>query len=359
MKVLYLDYKGVTPLESLDKHDKQILYIKSRNARIPISKIAEHVPLSPDGVKYRLKKLEDFKILVGSRTAINVRNLGFSSYHVFIELTNHSVQKQKEYIERLVNHPFINAIVTYTGKWDMEIAIMTQDVYHFNSLLQEILDPNFVADYEIMALVGTIKSSVIPEGFVSEAAIEIDYRKNDSSFFKDFRNRKSRVDRVKIDNIDFQILQILSENANPTLLELGEKLGVSKDTITNRIKRMIDSNVIFDFRPVINYSALGLSVQTLLIKIVKPSADVNKRIETWLRGHTNVLWAVRTLGKWDLLVYVITQSQDQLHKTIDDFRQRFGDSVKNYETLFAYEEYKYTFLPAGLVQDKLRKSTTS
>jgi DNA-binding Lrp family transcriptional regulator len=349
MRVLKLEHKGVTPLESLDKHDRQILYIKAKNARIPISKIAEHVPLSPDGIKYRLKRLEELGILVGSRTAVNIRALGLSSYHIFVQLSSRSMEKQSAYIKKLSEHPFVNAIITYSGKWDMEIAVMATDVYHFDSIMHEIIDPEIVADYEILALVGGIKSNALPQGFLPDAQVDIDYRKNDSSFYKDFRNRASKAAQPKLDKLDTDILKVLADDASHTLFDLGERFGVSKDTIANRIKNMVNSNIIVDFRPVINYSALGLSIQILLVKMATPTGDVKKRLDTWLRANSNVVWAVNTLGRWDLLVYMITSSSDQLHKTIEDFRQKFGDCVKNYDTLFAYEEHKYTFLPAGIV----------
>ena len=62
----------------LDAIDKQIIFELDRNARIPETKLAKKVNRSKESVRYRIKKLQEEKILLGYRTWFDPSKLGFT-----------------------------------------------------------------------------------------------------------------------------------------------------------------------------------------------------------------------------------------------------------------------------------------
>ena len=68
----------------LDKKDKKILSILSKNSRLPLTRVRKEVMLSRDGIDYRIKRLVDKNVILKFSPLINYRSLGYYDFHVFI-----------------------------------------------------------------------------------------------------------------------------------------------------------------------------------------------------------------------------------------------------------------------------------
>ncbi|MFA6089164.1 MAG: Lrp/AsnC family transcriptional regulator [Candidatus Woesearchaeota archaeon] len=332
----------------LDKKDKQILALLCKNARLPLTKIGDSVGLSRESIEYRIKRFKEAQIITGSRTLINIRKLNNYSFHVFISL--HNPKEEEKFLTRLKEHPNVNVVIKYSGKWDFEVSIMTDSPESFYDIFYEISEGINIQDYHILLLLNTIKSIVLQKKYL-ENTENITVKRNDFSFFKDFSKKKE--DNYKLDEKDMIILKLISDDAETKITEIAKKTKLSPDTITYRLKKLIYNNYIIEFRPIINYSALKLSIQALLIRTKSIRKEDEKQLFMFLKEHDNILWATKTFGNWNLLVYAITEHQNDFHKLIDELTLRFPDLIKNYESLFAYQEYKYTFLAKGVEPKKI------
>jgi len=63
-----------------------------------------------------------------------------------------------------------------------------------------------------------------------------------------------------LDEVDSAILNLLQENARYTALTLAEKVGVSDNTIHNRMERMEEAGVITSYTTSIDLDRTGLSL---------------------------------------------------------------------------------------------------
>ena len=57
------------------QNDKKILSLLCYNVRLPLSKIARILNLSRQSVEYRIKSMEKYHLIPGSRTVINIKKL--------------------------------------------------------------------------------------------------------------------------------------------------------------------------------------------------------------------------------------------------------------------------------------------
>ena len=62
----------------------------------------------------------------------------------------------------------------------------------------------------------------------------------------------------------------------------------------------------------------------------------------------NTLWAVKTIGRFNVLIYLLVKSIDELQESVMRLRGLFPKQINHYETLIAYEEYKYIYFPKDL-----------
>lgn len=113
-----------------------------------------------------------------------------------------------------------------------------------------------------------------------------------------------------IDRLDVEILGKLTINARTGIAELATELGVSRNTVQLRIKRLEDAGVLLGFRPIINFSAVGMPVQALI------SLELDQRalpdIVDGLKKLPEVLEVKIQAGREDLLVHVALSSLEAL-----------------------------------------------
>jgi len=329
-----LSQKDIPERIHLDKNDLKILSVLVSNSRTPLSELAKKARLSRASVEYRIKKMTENELIVGSRTVIHLRKLGYSSYHTFVEPLNS--EDEKLLLDRAVKNPTVNAIISYSGRFGMEISIIAKNpeefLLHFNELTRG-LGINYSTS---LMLLNTINSIVLPKKFFKDASIPEQEKILPKIFPKG-----------NVDNTDIEILRKISNNADFNFTELSKELGISKDIVKYRINKMISNRIIVQFRPAINYSVLGLSIHSVLLKT---NCGRDEELEIFLKNSESVLWAVSTFGDWQYLVYIIADDNQILHKFIQEIKSKFEKVVKNYEVLFAYKEYKYSFFSDNITK---------
>lgn len=113
-----------------------------------------------------------------------------------------------------------------------------------------------------------------------------------------------------IDRLDVRILGKLTANARISTAELASELGVSRNTVQLRLRRLEETGILTGFRPIINLSAVGMPVEAL----VSIELDQRRMVEV-IRGleHLPEVLEVKVqAGREDLLVHVAIASLEAL-----------------------------------------------
>ncbi|HAI77380.1 MAG TPA: AsnC family transcriptional regulator [Microscillaceae bacterium] len=72
------------------------------------------------------------------------------------------------------------------------------------------------------------------------------------------------MQKVKLDNIDKKILQILQDNAKITNAQLSKEVGLSPAPTLERVKKLENSGVINSYHACLDNSKVGLGVTTFV-----------------------------------------------------------------------------------------------
>ena len=132
-----------------------------------------------------------------------------------------------------------------------------------------------------------------------------------------------------IDEKDKQIIDILLESGREPASSISEKIGLSIPTVTDRIKKMIDSEVISGFRAIVDYRKLGLNVSAL-ITIVSESSSNYSEIVDRSKKTPGIVKCFDTTGTGSHLMIVNTENTDSLEKVLRNIQSWPG--VKRTET---------------------------
>lgn len=151
---------------------------------------------------------------------------------------------------------------------------------------------------------------------------------------------------AKIDLKDRKILYELDLNCRQSNTQIGKKVGLKKDVVAYRIKRMQDEGVIKNFFTAINTFRLGYDVFRVYINFQYVGAEIKKKIIDHFESYPNV-WAVISLKgeiDFDVVVWV---------KNIYEFYRFWGDTLDKFEDYFArylisiyieFFDYKKTYI---------------
>lgn len=318
---------------NIDAKDRKILANLALNSRLPASQIAKTVALSRDAVSYRIELYQRQGLIQGYKTIVNISKLGFMNFHVFLQLNKPAKKDEEHLLQQLKQLPFMRAILKFSGKYDLELAIIARSIQQFELYLEGVIFicSRYLLDYEILIITKDYRTGSFPLSFLDAAEQEYEPKKKEKEY--------------RLDDQDFAILNILADQARLPIHTIAQQVKLSADAITYRMKRMIESHYITRFVPAINYSLLGYSIYAVLMDIRSFGETQEALLKQFFNTDRNIMWAVKTIGKYNILFYINSRTQTEVHETILNLRNHFPEKIRAYETLPAYEQYKYTYLP--------------
>ena len=114
-------------MEKIDKLDRQILNIISKNARIPFKDVAEECGVSRAAIHQRVQRMIDMNVIVGSGYHINPKILGYNTCtYIGVKLERGSMYK--DVVPEFEKIPEVVECHFTTGPYTMLIISLRQSV---------------------------------------------------------------------------------------------------------------------------------------------------------------------------------------------------------------------------------------
>jgi len=121
---------------------------------------------------------------------------------------------------------------------------------------------------------------------------------------------------LSIDRLDARLLAALTSDARVGIGELASALGIARNTVQARLRRLTETKVLRGYRPDIDLAAVGIAVQAFVALEVRQNEL--SAIARMLGDFPEVLEVHATTGREDLLVRVATSSQADLQRLVED-----------------------------------------
>lgn len=143
---------------------------------------------------------------------------------------------------------------------------------------------------------------------------------------------------MELDNIDFQILRLLSENSRIQWKELGTEIHMTGQAVGNRIKKLEESGVITAYTLAINELKLGI-IYTAFIIIYMKTASHDSFI-SYVNDRNEVVEAHRISGEGCYHLKIKIDSQQTLNIILNEILE-YG----NYQLYLSINEVKNSYIP--------------
>ncbi|MEP2780932.1 MAG: Lrp/AsnC family transcriptional regulator [Pseudoruegeria sp.] len=121
-----------------------------------------------------------------------------------------------------------------------------------------------------------------------------------------------------MDDLDNQLLQLLTKDARTPATVLAQKLGVSRGTVQNRIDRLQHQKIINRFT--VELSAGEGDTQVSAFTLIRLKADDGQVTIASLRRISAILDIHTLSGSFDLVAEVRASSLSNLDKVLDSIR---------------------------------------
>lgn len=302
---------------NLDKIDRRILFELERNARIPDVKLAKLTGKSKDAIRYRIKRLEEQKVITGYKTWIDMSKLGYQSGTIYMTLLN-LPDKKKKLIDFIMNNPRTYWIGVAEGVWNIGMS----PYFKSNEEL-------FKIKHELMAKFGSIITDIKITSLVGVSVHEKSFLFDEKTKLTSFTEK---VEEIKLDDISKQILRKIYWNARENFATLADELEVSVDIIRKRIKDMEMARIIIRYSSVIDYQKIGFEYHKAFVYLKKLDSSFIKKMEDFVEGSRKIINMVRQIAPWDFELILFTKSFAEYDEAIGELASAFSGNIQKIES---------------------------
>ncbi|MBS0010966.1 MAG: Lrp/AsnC ligand binding domain-containing protein [Bacteroidales bacterium] len=144
------------------------------------------------------------------------------------------------------------------------------------------------------------------------------------------------VKKLQIDDLDRQILDIITKNARIPYLEVARACNVSGAAIHQRVQRLIKSGVIKGSEFKVDPMAIGLKTCAYIGIFLEHPGHYRKVIEKF-ETVPEIIECHYTTGNYSLFIKVYTRDNEHLRNVLINSIQNI-EGVTRTETLISLEE---------------------
>jgi len=320
-------------LPPLDEKDMHILFELEQDCNRSLDEIAKRTGLSKQTLHYRIQRLVDEGVITGFITEIDAAKLGLTKYEVWMQLGPLDEMEKKKFLDFLIVHENVGQVASCSGKFDLAIGILAENLVQFNSIFKGILKkfPDCVKSFQVS----------IPFEIMEYPRTHL---------IKTEKERKpaiagSEPKRIELDEEDVKILYELSKNARIHTIELAMAAGISPNTVRQKVKRLEKERVIKKYTILLQPSKMGFQNYELLVNIQNMAEEDERKIESFCQQNNYVTSFRHVMGKWDLEIVFDAKDREHFQSFLTEFRSNFSDIIKEFEYVPMLYVHKMDYFP--------------
>lgn len=300
-----------------DNTDKLILFELLQDCRQPLSNIAKKVKLSQQRLHYRIKKLEEQKIIKKYTINLNYPKLGYSRHSLYLDLRSIDGKKVEKYLEHITNINEVSCcyMLHDVSEWKMYISVWTRTIERYDEIQTKIMT----------------KFNKHIKNYISFQSVR------SYTYFARILNPKKKAncdikgnpENLELKDIDWKIIQELRKNSTIPLLDLSKKLNNDVSTIKRRIDWLFREKIIERFYPILDVSKLGLREYTFISRINPSKNNEIEKFIKYAQSDPRFGIIIKAVGYVNLYYAFYAKDNSELKEITAKVEKLLGKSVIN------------------------------
>ena len=276
---------------TLDDMDYRIVSLLRKDGRMPFRAIAKDLGLTESTVRGRVRRLEESNTM----KVVAVTDFEAVGYNLLVSVgVQVENRSPSDVAADLAEVPEVFSVTVVVGAHDIEILVVAEDEDALCNLLSR-------------------KLADLPGVKCLTPSMAMDVLKNQASWvpFYEHANGNGKMTRSYLmDEVDYQILERLSEDARISNRQIASEIGVTEGTVRGRIKRMEDKKRI-RITAVTNISCFPKG-SLVYIGIEVERSSQAAEIARQLADMPEFGFVGLMMGRFDILAITMVQNNEEL-----------------------------------------------
>lgn len=293
----------------MDLKDRKLIYELSKNSRMTLNNLAKKINTNPTTTLYRLQKLQENEILLGTQAIVDNALLGFLGHRAYLKFSGTTTTKQKEIMQWLSKQKEVSVLTETTGFIDCVIISWTKERLEFHEFIQKLKEKykEFISYLEISDYIKV-------HHFVRNYLLE---NENDTKIIT--IGSKNKIEDY--DELDLKILEMLSKDARKSALDISKELNRQPKTIIERIKKLEHKKIIKGYGINLNIEKLGYEYQKANIIFNK---NINyQKILDYVSNIKNSVYVDEATDQYDLELNMEVKNSEERDELINALKDKF------------------------------------
>ena len=317
---------------ALSDFDKKILFELDKDGRASFSAIAKALSTTPQVVKYHYNQLIARGVIDKFWAFVDYDRAGYSFFWGYwFKFSGMSKETEEAMYAYLRAHPRIPIVMRSDGYANLFIAIIAEDVFRHNTILQEFTGKygEFIAENDIVVGLGFEK---FPRGYLLGG--------HDTPQEKALSGGTTNT--AKLSELDRKMLSLLQEDGRMDFTQMAHILSSSPSLVQKHYHKLVNDAVITKTTYTLNFEKAGLLYYRVLFKVAQFDPARVEAFHTFCATHPNIVNYVNVMGNWQLMLDIEIESRETLRDILQQIRYSFRDVVYQIEVNEIYKIEKFT-----------------
>ncbi|MGW9686996.1 Lrp/AsnC family transcriptional regulator [Flagellimonas sp. 2504JD1-5] len=121
---------------------------------------------------------------------------------------------------------------------------------------------------------------------------------------------------MQIDDLNWEILTCLQQNARESFANIGRKVGLTPPAVAERVKKMEDLGIIEGYNTNVSYAMAGYQLKAIIM--LRAFMGKLKPFLNKVGSYKEVVNCYRITGNENIIMEVVLKDQVHLERFIDD-----------------------------------------
>ena len=149
---------------------------------------------------------------------------------------------------------------------------------------------------------------------------------------------------MALDTIDVRILEVLQDNARVSISELSKQVNLSLSAVSERLKKLENSNIIEQYTTVLNPAAMEKELSAIMMISMEDPSDTPE-FRRLVQELDEILECHYITGTYDYVLKITTKNMATLEALMNKIKSI--KSIKHTETnvIFSTIKNKHSVVP--------------
>lgn len=323
----------------LDKKDVLLLYELSRDARMSHTQLGKKIKLSKSSVKYRIDRLKEHGVIDQFTAIIDFRSLGVDSAVLLVRFNGQLNEEMKAFFR---TNAYVDWAITLSGHWDILAEVAFRSLKELHIIIATMLQTfsEKIRNYELVFLSKQLRVEHLVKDFYKDLNITTPERD------------QRATEKTELDSTDRSILRQITLDSETSTLDIARTIGKTIDTVSARLKRLLDSKVIIKYFTEINLSKLGYTEYLYMIKFNNLNQDRISALANEIKQNDNVKYAFLDITETRIVLNFACKETKTVDEFTSEIRKNYDDIIETQEYYLIKEQLKFDLCPQALLLEQ-------